>query len=94
MAREGKLFRRNLSNRYIVDRPYVYYAKHYEFLQIGATSVTFEQYPVFLVEAEFYGLLNIYLDENQVKIIKSERGVVLMRASRYETLSKKVSLEM
>ncbi|KAL9641724.1 hypothetical protein ABK040_007401 [Willaertia magna] len=67
--------------RFTVERPSKYFKLIYQFLQIGYVSVKNVDWPVFLFEADFYGLNELLKDEKIVKIEKME-GFVFLKLNK------------
>ncbi|KAG2394077.1 hypothetical protein C9374_003841 [Naegleria lovaniensis] len=65
--------------RFLIDRPSKYFNLIYQFLQVGYVSVKLHDWPVFLLEAEFYGLAEMIHNENQTSI-EAHNSFVLVKS--------------
>jgi len=69
--------------RFMVDRPVKYFKMIYEFLCVGYVSMLEIEYPIFLVECDYYGVALSENNQNCVCMVKNAR-VTIMTKSQYE----------
>nr|CAG4711007.1 unnamed protein product [Naegleria fowleri] len=65
--------------RFLIDRPSKFFNLIYQFLQVGYVSVKLHDWPVFLLEADFYGLTDLIYNESQTSV-ESHNSFMLVRS--------------